>query len=119
MDVSVSTAKIVFSRSGNRCAFPECAQEIAFKDFGEYANVGELTHIKGNKPTSARHDINQDKKDRNSPDNLILLCGTHHKIVDDQRELYSIEKLTKIKLDHESWVRKRCTKEISNITFDI
>ncbi|MBU3907003.1 MAG: HNH endonuclease [Nanoarchaeota archaeon] len=118
MVISERVKKIVFGRCGNRCAFPDCNQLIAFKeDSSEYANVGELAHIKGDKPRTARYDSNQSDTERNSADNLILLCGTHHKIIDDQEDKYSIERLIEIKENHEKWVLSQCSKQIGLITF--
>jgi hypothetical protein len=36
--------------------------------------------------------------------NLILLCQTHHKEIDDQPQEYTIENLREIKRKHEQWV---------------
>jgi hypothetical protein len=118
MVISEKVKKIVFGRCGNRCAFPECNQLIVFKEgSSEYANVGELAHIKGDKPGTARYDSTQNDIERNSADNLILLCGTHHKLIDDQEVTYTVEKLTQLKRDHEKWVISQCSKEINSVTF--
>ena len=45
------------------------------------------------------------------PDNLVLLCRTHHKMVDDQHETYTAEVLHKIKANHEKWVSSTLTEE--------
>jgi hypothetical protein len=44
--------------------------------------------------------------DLDSYDNLILLCKTHHKLVDDQMERFPAQRLRKIKAAHEHWVRE-------------
>jgi len=41
------------------------------------------TH-KREKPTAARYDAKMADKERNCHENLILLCGDHHKMIDDQ-----------------------------------
>ena len=118
MDITERVARIVFSRAGNRCSFPNCNQVIAFKEeSGEYANVGMLAHIKGDKPKAPRYDENQSEQERNSADNLILLCGTHHKIIDDQKEFYPVEKLIEMKRKHEELITNLYSKEIVNVTF--
>jgi len=38
------------------------------------------------------------------PDNLLLLCRIHHKVVDDQFTTYSVEKLRGIRHAHEAWI---------------
>jgi len=40
-------------------------------------------------------------------DNLILLCATHHKMIDDQFETYTPSVLRSIKQNHESWVETK------------
>jgi hypothetical protein len=44
-------------------------------------------------------------EERNKYANLILLCNVHHKQVDDQVNYFTVERLTSIKAEHESWVR--------------
>jgi hypothetical protein len=40
-------------------------------------------------------------------DNLILVCKTHHKVVDDQHETFTADFLRTLKRVHEQWVRDR------------
>jgi hypothetical protein len=51
---------------------------------------------------SARFDEHQSVEDRHGFDNLILLCSPHHTVVDDDEEAYTVERLSKMKHDHES-----------------
>jgi hypothetical protein len=64
--------------------------------------VGEVCHIKGKKPDAARYDPAQTPAARNDYDNLILLCAPHHKVIDDDEEAYTVERLRKMKTDHET-----------------
>jgi hypothetical protein len=45
--------------------------------------------------------------DRNRYENLILLCNTHHQLIDDQEATYTPERLRAVKVDHERWVEDR------------
>lgn len=45
--------------------------------------------------------------DRNRYENLILLCNTHHQLVDAQEATYTPERLRGIKEEHERWVEER------------
>jgi hypothetical protein len=92
------TIKRLFARSGNRCAFPRCAATLI--DSGTV--VGKICHIKGAKPGSARYDASQSAAERHGFDNLILLCGRHHDVIDADEEAYTVERLLKMKADHES-----------------
>lgn len=49
--------------------------------------------------------------DLDSYDNLILLCKTHHKLVDEQTNKFSVERLREIKAAHEQWVRETLEKK--------
>ncbi|MER8840889.1 hypothetical protein NKH86_19315 [Mesorhizobium sp. M0913] len=63
--------------------------------------VGEVCHIKGAKPGSARHDPAQSPEERHAFANLILMCPTHHTVVDDDEESYPVDRLVRLKRDHE------------------
>ncbi|MCK4968054.1 MAG: hypothetical protein KAS12_03275 [Candidatus Aenigmarchaeota archaeon] len=118
MGITEKNKRIVFSRCGNRCSFSNCKQIIAFKGESEkYTNSGELAHIKGDKKGSERYDSSQSDGDCNNPDNLILLCGTHHKIIDDQSDIYTVNKLTEMKQQHEKWVLEQYSKNVNELTF--
>lgn len=95
---SAAVVKRLFARSGNLCAFPKCKAPIVVDD----TTLGEVCHICGLQPGSARHRKEQTDEERNSYENLILLCPNHHTVVDDDPESYSVERLQKMKQEHES-----------------
>jgi hypothetical protein len=64
--------------------------------------VGEIAHICGDKPLSARYDKLQSEKERQGFDNLMLMCGHHHNIIDKDEDTYTVAKLKQMKHDHES-----------------
>jgi hypothetical protein len=96
---SEKTIKRLFAVSRNICAFEGCRCTLV--DIESGSNIGEICHIKGNKPGSARYDENQSEKDRHGFDNLIVLCNKDHKIVDDTPDMYTVEVLLKMKDRHE------------------
>jgi len=111
--------KLVCISSGNRCVLPDCRRELIEpgKDGDPDAIVGEIAHIKGEKPGSARYDANMSDAERNSHKNLILTCPNCHTKIDAQLKTYTAEKLYEIKKQHGVWLGE-CTKtEIVNITF--
>jgi hypothetical protein len=95
-----TTIKRLFATSGNKCAFPSCISTIIDGETGVV--IGEICHIKANSPEGPRYDLEQSDEDRQSFENLILLCPTHHKIIDQRHELFSVEWLKEIKNKHES-----------------
>jgi hypothetical protein len=64
--------------------------------------VGVICHIKGRKPKSARYDPAQTPAERNDYANLVIMCGVHHTVIDDDEEAYTVERLYKIKAEHEA-----------------
>ena len=95
---SITDIKLLFARSGNRCAFPKCRAPMAINN----TLTGEVCHIKGVRPGSARHDPGQLDVERHVYANLILMCPTHHTVIDDDEEAYTVERLRKIKATHEA-----------------
>lgn len=94
------TVKRLFAVSGNRCAFPKCATPLVDPQSGSV--VGEVCHIKGDKPGAARYDPNQTNEERHGFDNLLLMCNVHHKVIDDDEAAYTVERLVQMKKDHET-----------------
>ena len=92
-----ATIKRLFARSGNRCAFPRCAVQIVQGD----TLVGEMCHIKAARPGGPRYDPHQTAAERHGYNNLILMCGSHHTVIDDDEEAYTVEHLIRMKTDHE------------------
>ena len=94
---SADTYRLLYVRSGNKCAFPGCNHPI-FNDKGTY--VAELCHIKGANKGGERYDANQTDEERRAPDNLMFMCHRHHKETDDVKE-YTVDRLNEIKRNHE------------------
>lgn len=93
--------KILWGRSGNRCAI--CKLELTAD--GSSETLGEMAHIVGQSQNGPRG--NQNLTDRDSYDNLILLCPTHHVEIDKNYAAWPVERLRAIKADHEAWVSEQ------------
>lgn len=88
--------------SGNRCAFPGCGSLLWYED--PQLLLGEVCHIKGDKPGAKRFDPAQTDEERHGLDNLVFLCRNHHAEVDNDQETYTSAKLQTMKRDHEAGV---------------
>jgi hypothetical protein len=66
--------------------------------------VGEECHVVSGKGQGPRYDPDYSVERLDEPENLILLCRIHHKMVDDQYETYVADVLSKLKVNHEKWV---------------
>lgn len=95
---SPTTIKRLFALSGNLCAFPRCTALMSAND----RLLGEVCHIKGKRPEAPRYDPRQTPAERHHYDNLILLCPNHHTIIDHDVESYTVERLHKMKSNHEA-----------------
>lgn len=117
--IPVRDQKILCTRSGNRCAMPECHKVLVVgkTEDDRESLVAQMAHIKGERSISPRYDASMTDMERNSYDNLILVCDNCHKVIDDQPNSYTVEKLHEIKSQHEKWVVESTKKEIINVTF--
>jgi hypothetical protein len=66
--------------------------------------VGDECHMVSSKPQGPRYDSTFPPERLDEPENLILLCRVHHKMVDDQYETYTAKVLQGLKANHEKWV---------------
>lgn len=111
MAITQKSIKILWSASGGLCAFPECQQRLTFSEAGDFApyTLGEMAHICGDQPGANRHNAAQTPQERDDYQNLILLCPTHHSLIDraENEGRFPVEFLHQIKTDHEAFVRLR------------
>lgn len=96
-----STIRKLFALSSNRCAFQNCPTPIVEADAGTI--LAEVCHIRAQNPNGPRFDATQTAEERHSFENLILMCGVHHKVVDsgDNLATYPPERLLEMKAVHE------------------
>lgn len=93
-----ATIKRLFAQSGEFCMHPNCGRHVV--DRGTGTIMVDVCHINARSPGGPRYDPAQTEKERNSYENLILLCGEHHKLVDARPDQYSVEMLRKLKKVH-------------------
>ena len=91
---SLPTIKKLFALSGNICAFPSCQTPLV-EDSGTV--TGKICHIKAKNKNGPRYDKKQTDEERNSYENLILLCGRHHDIIDKEFVIYDAQTLFEMK----------------------
>jgi len=106
MGINLKTRKMLWGRSGNRCAIPTCRKPLVENESetDDPSIVGDEAHIVAKEEMGPRgkSDLTPEKRDKY--DNLILLCKEHHKIVDDQPNKYTVQYLNEIKKNHVEWV---------------
>ncbi len=106
--------RILSASSGNKCAYPGCETRFTERSTDESDDcfVGEICHIYAVSEKGPRWKQGLTSKELNSLGNLILLCPTHHKIVDDQHESYPAETLRQWKHEHEAEIHRRCFSDL-------
>lgn len=107
MAITEKTRKILWARSGNRCAICRHRLVIDETKVDSESIVGDECHIHSGKPLGPRHNTSIDAAKIDDYSNLLILCRIHHKMIDDQPEHYTAEKLRDLKASHESWVERK------------
>lgn len=114
MSIGVVDRKALWGRAASTCAFPRCRRRLFETDdevtgrrlSGSGILLGEEAHIRSPRPDGPRHDPTYEKCDGYA--NLILLCPTHHTLVDKDGGVdWPVERLEQLKEDHEQWVGER------------
>jgi hypothetical protein len=91
----------LYARSGNQCAFPGCTENLIINN----VNLSNICHIEGYEPGSMRYNPNLSNEQKNSYDNLILLCQKHHTIIDSHENKFSVECIKHMKKEHEMKIK--------------
>ena len=94
----LDTLRLLFARSGNQCAFPDCRQ-LLFNDKNQF--IAQVCHIEGATEGGERFNSESSDEERRAYDNLLLLCYPHHVETDDVAE-FPTERLVGIKQAHEN-----------------
>jgi hypothetical protein len=111
MSIKVKTRKILWSKSGNRCAI--CKKQLVQKlptltsDF----IVGEECHIISSKELGPRSNVKR-LEDYDTYDNFILLCANDHKLIDEFPETFTVDILNNVKANHENSIESALEKDL-------
>ena len=81
-DYKPNDLKRLFALSGCECANPSCNNKLIAKDYNSI--LGEICHIEAASSDGPRFNPKQTNEERRSFDNLILLCESCHKIIDNK-----------------------------------
>lgn len=95
--------KLLWGRAGSRCSYCRCQLVVDASDADRESIVGDEAHIVADSPTGPRANEGS-RQNLDGYENAILLCKTHHKMIDDQASTYSVRDLQLMKVSHEQWV---------------
>jgi len=88
--------KAILAEGRHRCAFPGCSQDLMQNGIciGEVASIHSLT------AEGARYDPTMSTADLMSPENFVLLCPNHHRVIDHDERKYNVQWLKEVKARH-------------------
>jgi len=106
MPIPTKDLRLLYQRSGNRCAFDGCGDLLTADAAGPDgpAVLGHVAHIVGQSRLGPRGEEELPEPERDQYDNLVLLCAKHHKVVDSQSATYTSSRLHAMKQQHEERV---------------
>lgn len=105
LDITDATENLVWAAAAGRCVL--CNRVVTRNDdLGVLVNVGEVAHIVGatSGKRSPRGKSPLTAEERRLPENLLLLCSTCHKPVDEggKKGYFTIDQLRALKAEHEA-----------------
>lgn len=108
MSISTLSRKLLWGNAASHCSMSNCRRPLAHHsdESGKAVVIGEEAHIVAKSPDGPRGDSPLSSEQRDEYSNLILLCPTHHALVDKAPQDYSVDVLLDVKLNHEAWVRE-------------
>lgn len=103
MAIDSKDIKLLWGKAAGRCSYPGCKDDLAPLLMNSGATVlGEMAHVIGRKSGAARSDARIGTDD--TYPNLILLCPTHHTLVDKAENDFPVNVLRQWKADWEGQV---------------
>ena len=106
MKITEMDIKKLWGKAAGHCCFTNCETDCihVLESSQDSVVIGEMAHVIARNATGPRG--KEDHVEDNSYDNLILLCPTHHTLVDKAPDSYPVDKLLAMKKAMEERVSK-------------
>src|SRR5260370_25238441 len=114
MPITVRDRKLLWARAGGTCALCKSHLIADAKSGDRNVVLGEEAHIVSEEPNGPRFRP-MPRKEVDTYANLLLLCPSDHKIVDEQVTYYTEQRLQTLKREEEQWVKDRVSPTIPAI----
>lgn len=101
--ISRKIKKNLFGKAANRCSFPDCKMKLIDSEGNV---IGEICQIEAINQGGPRYNSEVPQDRLFTEDNLIVLCPTHHRLIDMQPFIYTADWLRKAKAVHERAIEK-------------
>jgi hypothetical protein len=96
----------LFVRAGGYCEFPGCNRYLLeHRPTLTLGNFAQIAHIVAFSPQGPRANAKMPSRYINDLTNLMLLCPSCHKVVDDNPDEYPVRRLRHLKAEHENRIR--------------
>lgn len=81
--ISDSTSRLVWHDAGGRCMYRGCSDDLGRTTLTtKAARIGYLAHIVASDPDGPRGDQATSHALSNDPENIMLMCDAHHRLID-------------------------------------
>ncbi len=114
MPITTRDRKLLWARAGGTCTLCKGHLTADAKSGDRDVVLGEEAHIVSEEPNGPRFRP-MPRKEVDTYANLLLLCPSDHKIVDEQVTYYTEQRLQTLKREHEQWVKDRVSATIPAI----
>jgi len=117
--IQTKNQNLLWAISGGRCEYAGC-NKVLHTDIltNKKCNSAYIAHIVADEPNGPRGDATRSKLLANDIRNIMLLCDTHHRMVDADEVTYSESYLLAMKQQHEERIR-RITEIAPNMSSEI
>jgi hypothetical protein len=106
MSIITRDRKLLWARTGGTCALCKSYLTVDAKSGNRDVVFGEEAHIVSEELNGPRFRP-MPIKEVDAYTNLILLCPSDHKIVDEQVTYYTEQHLQALKREHEQWMKDK------------
>jgi hypothetical protein len=118
-NISSKNKNLLWAISAGRCEYAGC-NSVLHTDIltNKKCNSAYIAHVVADEPNGPRGDVKRSKLLANDICNLMLLCDTHHRMVDEDEITYTELRLLEMKRQHEERIR-RITNIAPNMSSEI
>ncbi|MCG9057112.1 SAVED domain-containing protein [Laribacter hongkongensis] len=105
--ISETTSRLVWHEAGGRCMYRGCSEDLGRTTLTtKAARIGYLAHIVASDPDGPRGNSTTSHALSNDPENIMLMCDAHHRLIDRiDEDGHSAELLREMRRERSRMVR--------------
>lgn len=106
---SENTIKMLCGKAAGMCEFEGCGKRLFYDGASRSEfNNAYVAHIVASSQNGPRGDKILSPQLSDKLENLMLMCGDHHKLIDANEDVYTVEVLKEMKHKHEKKIEEMC-----------